>query len=118
MPSNCHNPVKGMLLSCMLFTEPVDIIVVTVLQYAEAAGPNLISFPSIAPVVWLIPSWSKAGFPANSLIMEGINKKNIPIVMTAKIVQANFLLWINQPNAITIAIGSITWAISSSILVR
>ena len=49
MPSIANIPVSGVKLSCMAFTEPFDVTVVVMPQYAEAAEPNRTSFPSILP---------------------------------------------------------------------
>ena len=40
-------PASGLRLSCMLFTEPLDVAVVSEAQVAEATGPKRTSLPSI-----------------------------------------------------------------------
>ena len=47
-------PVMGVRLSCIPFTEPLDVTVVTWLHRAVPAEPIRISLPSMLPILWRI----------------------------------------------------------------
>lgn len=84
MASNSFIPESGIELSCMEFTEPVEITVVTILQNPDAAAPNLISFPSIAPRVLSMPILEIAGLPFISMMILGMASIKKPTVITPK----------------------------------
>ena len=56
-------PERGIVESCIPFTEPLEVTVVTILQRAVAADPKRTSLPSIAPLSWAIPISSMRGLP-------------------------------------------------------
>src|SRR5574344_1428519 len=62
-------PDNGIILSCIPFTEPLDVAVVETLHRAVAADPNLTSFPSMAPPLWFIPIAAICGLPDFSACM-------------------------------------------------
>jgi hypothetical protein len=50
----------------MAFTDPFEVTVVLTPHAADAAGPNLTSFPSMLPSGCEIPILAMAGFPCIS----------------------------------------------------
>ena len=58
-------PDNGVWLSCMEFTEPLEVAVVDTPHREEATGPNRTSFPSIFAVC-SSPMSANRGFPITS----------------------------------------------------
>ena len=92
MASSSFMPLSGMELSCIEFTDPVEITVVTMLQKPDAAAPKRTSLPSIAPALLSMPIAAMAGLPFISMMMLGMASSKNPAVITPKIIQDNFFL--------------------------
>ena len=56
-------PDSGIVESCIPFTEPLEVTVVTILHNAVAPAPKRTSLPSIAPLSCAIPNSSMRGLP-------------------------------------------------------
>src|ERR1035437_3158146 len=70
MSKSSMNPVMGILLSCILFTAPQDVTVVTTENIGEAPPKNLVSLPSLgmslADMLVTAAPFANAGFGAVS----------------------------------------------------